>query len=346
MLQNCSNYIKNAEKSVLIVGLFPPPLGGVSVHCKRATQFLCDNGHAVHTWDIFERQQRHLWYYYAAFFWYLLRVQAREMHYHGIAWRRLPIELGLLVTVSLLRRQKLIVYHHSVRFLKERAAVAVRCIIFLLNFARNIVNDHASFLDLVYTGANPTKIDFDTPYIRPDLAQQETLWQSFPRWIHDLTSTKRVLLLNAASLLEYQGNDLYGIDLALACIDALYEQDDQVALLIVLGSSKSIERYNWLRQEIQKRSPYVFLLCGYQEEMWPLLKHCALFIRPTRSDTLGISVLEALDCGIPAIASDTCERPHGTLIHKSEDAQDLIRCARSVLYPVNPSILHQHEYHL
>ena len=74
----------------------------------------------------------------------------------------------------------------------------------------------------------------------------------------------------------------------------------------------------------------IFIMCG-QKELWPLLKYATVFIRPTLSDSYGISIAEALYVGTPAVASDVCKRPVGTILYKAGDVVDLSEKVRRIL---------------
>ncbi len=59
-----------------------------------------------------------------------------------------------------------------------------------------------------------------------------------------------------------------------------------------------------------------------QKQLWPLIKKADLFLRPTLSDSFGISIAEALLFDVPAVASDVCVRPKGTVLFKRGDKKD------------------------
>jgi glycosyltransferase involved in cell wall biosynthesis len=63
----------------------------------------------------------------------------------------------------------------------------------------------------------------------------------------------------------------------------------------------------------------------------PLYPKVDLFIRPTITDSYGISVEEALEAGIPAIASDTCERAEGAILYETGNIKELCYKVDSVM---------------
>ena len=75
---------------------------------------------------------------------------------------------------------------------------------------------------------------------------------------------------------------------------------------------------------------HIFILTG-QRELWPLMKHVDLFLRPTLSDGASVSVEEALWCGTPVVASDVCMRPQHVILFKTGDEDDLFRVVEKQL---------------
>ena len=54
-----------------------------------------------------------------------------------------------------------------------------------------------------------------------------------------------------------------------------------------------------------------------------VINMCDLFIRPTNTDGDALSIREALTLQKPAIASDVCKRPKGTILFKNRNIEDL-----------------------
>ncbi len=66
-------------------------------------------------------------------------------------------------------------------------------------------------------------------------------------------------------------------------------------------------------------------------ELWPLFENADLMVRPTCVDAYGVSIAEALYFDCPAIASDVCERPDGTVLFRNRDQSDFLEKCRYVL---------------
>jgi len=70
-----------------------------------------------------------------------------------------------------------------------------------------------------------------------------------------------------------------------------------------------------------------------------LFKYADLFVRPTSTDSFGISVAEAISMGIPAIASDVCERAKGTITFQSRNTKEFITKIENTLGNKNSYIV-------
>ena len=73
-----------------------------------------------------------------------------------------------------------------------------------------------------------------------------------------------------------------------------------------------------------------YFLTG-QKELWPIFKKASLMIRPTNTDGDALSIREALYFKCPAIASDICDRPEGTILFKNRNLDDLCDKVKDVL---------------
>ena len=80
-----------------------------------------------------------------------------------------------------------------------------------------------------------------------------------------------------------------------------------------------------------------FRLIGDSTPLGPSLCRSSLYIRPTRSDGDSVSVREALDAGIPVLASDVCDRPYGVTVYPYGDDRQLLAGVLSLLDGVENS---------
>lgn len=69
------------------------------------------------------------------------------------------------------------------------------------------------------------------------------------------------------------------------------------------------------------------------EEFNAVLSRSSIYVRPTSIDSFGIAIHDALAWGLQVIASDACERPAGTLVHKSGNSVQFTELLAKCLSP-------------
>jgi glycosyltransferase involved in cell wall biosynthesis len=121
-------------------------------------------------------------------------------------------------------------------------------------------------------------------------------------------------------------------------------------VIIGSGSAQPFYHHDWpldvISQQMGKDNPARYILCCYgpQTEHLELLKAACeeeanahlcfglrpdefnqllaaadIYVRPTSIDSFGIAIHDAMGMGLQVIASDVCERPYGTALHKFGD---------------------------
>ncbi|WP_157496654.1 glycosyltransferase [Hahella ganghwensis] len=108
---------------------------------------------------------------------------------------------------------------------------------------------------------------------------------------------------------------VYGIDLLIE-IASLYPD---IQFECFVSSEKNLRLlYDSINQRKVKN---IEVVVG--ENLVSHFSRADLFLRLNRDDAYGVSIQEALDCGVPAIASDVCLRPRGALLFESGNLKQL-----------------------
>ena len=119
------------------------------------------------------------------------------------------------------------------------------------------------------------------------------------------------------------------------CIDLcanLKQYYPRIRLVFCLPDIGDYEYFNKLKRRIaEKGIENNFLFITEQYQFYPILMKCDVFVRPTNTDGYGISIAEAIFFKVPAVASDVCQRPEGTILFKSRDINDFILKVKDVL---------------
>ncbi len=142
-----------------------------------------------------------------------------------------------------------------------------------------------------------------------------------------------VLISNAGFIRFYDNVDLYGLDLCIELIYRLKRTFPNIGFIYAIADENINKNYienmkNKIREFKIKENFY--FITG-QKEIWPLYRKVDLMIRPTYRDGYGISIAEALYFNTPAIASDVCRRPSGTILFENRNLEDLYNKCMQIL---------------
>lgn len=131
----------------------------------------------------------------------------------------------------------------------------------------------------------------------------------------------RVLLATNASAMSFDksGDEIYGIKELVSIVKTLPEVG-----LIISDPSGDYTRY------YQGQKPENILLITEPHSFVGVLLYADVLMRNTSTDGDSISVHEALDMGVPVIATDVVDRPNGCILVRRRDDVMLVKAIRSV----------------
>jgi glycosyltransferase involved in cell wall biosynthesis len=141
----------------------------------------------------------------------------------------------------------------------------------------------------------------------------------------------------SAFILSVASHDEWkGLDVLIQAIALLLEEGEAVRLVLV-GDGPLRSELEHLAARLGVHQQIEFI--GYQprREVARLLNECTLFVLPSRSESLGIAVVEALACGKPVVATAVGGIPEivedGTsgILVEPEDARGLAAAIRRLL---------------
>ncbi|HEV2705901.1 MAG TPA: glycosyltransferase family 4 protein [Pyrinomonadaceae bacterium] len=308
---------------VLLIGSYPPPLGGVSVFIKRYRRRLEGEGHRVDVLDPARVSNVRL---------AMRLLAARRYDLISLNYPSLPV-MTLLLAVGLASRTE--VFEHNWRLLESWGAWARRVYALFLRRARALVLIAPHLAD--YYRAHGLELPAHTrtsdAFIPPPEDEEAAIVASYPAEVREFLRTRRPLVVaNAFKLVFREGVDLYGLDMCVELVASLRSAHPSVGLLFALAEVGDEAYFAQTRERIDALglAPHVYFLTG-QRELWPLLKSADLMLRPTSTDGASVSVAEALHFGCPVVASDAAPRPPGTILFKSRDQQDFRRKCEAAL---------------
>lgn len=326
---------QNPHLKILITGCYPPPYGGGAVYIQRLFSYLTGKGHLCHIFDactpqdgdlpegVFKIETK------LQMYWRILTSRKYDiLHINESMWKHRAI----LIFIAKIKRMQSVLTLHSFRDTPETTDRVNR---FMMGYALKNVNCIVSsgnkevmLLRQWFPDTKRTKVI--TPFIAPDT---EVAGQPLPEAIASFLATRgTVISANGSNLGFFRGEDIYGLDLLVELCHRLQSWGD-VSVVYCLTRVTDAD----YMQKIQDRIAAYnlsdrFLIYTGTVEFWRVIAESALFIRPTRDDSFGISVAEAILLQKPAIVSDVCERPRGSILFRTGDLEDLLEKTLRVLH--------------
>jgi len=304
--------------TVLQLGPFPPPHGGVQSNLEDIWQYLRSHGSRCFVVNLtrYRRNNENDVFYpktpFGVVFLLLrLRYQIIHIQFGGVVTLRL---LGLWLVSTLIPGKRTVLTFHSGGYAswpegKSARPATLRGLIFRRLDRIIVVNQEMAALFRRF-GVAPEKIRLIPPYsflrkpsdhLRPEIA---AFFDS-----HDP-------VLTTVSGLEPE----YDIPLQIDVIGDLVEKFPRIGLLIVGGGSLALE----MRERIHRTAHRDhILLCGDVDhtETLRIIQQSRIVLRTTHFDGDSIAVREALHLGTPVIATDNGMRPEGVhLVHVADRA--------------------------
>lgn len=317
----------NKRKKIALIGTFPPPIGGTSIHVMRLREKLVDNEYDVMVYDTHGTGKAafdgfvSIQNYKKWIIKYFFTMKEDIIHSHTHEWK----ERAILSIGAKLHRKKMIFTFHSLREeLEELSYIDRKSLEITFKHADTLICTSKEVRDkLLRWGCTEDKLAVITPFICPTKAEVgEKISENLNefRQKHDY-----IISANASNNDHYQGEDLYGLDMCVELIRYLNNKQINVGLIFAQTKITDEAYYNEIKKKIDDY--------GIEEKVFfvtktvsfiPILKISDIFVRPTNTDTCGISVNESLQLGIPTIASDVCKRADGTILFHSRNMEEFV----------------------
>lgn len=299
---------------VVVVGRFPPPLGGVSVFVKRKYQTLVDVG--AKRVDLGE-----------AFWWAKIFFLGREkdsvfyLNTGNVYFLTACFFLGVL--------SKSYIYDHNAsrgvwgRRLHER----IYCALVRRSMGVRVVHEH---LIKGYSDRGlGKKVEVETPFIEPIESELDEIIKSYPKDVLkflDEVGFYKLAMSASKYAVDALGRDVYGFDALVDLLERLEARGLRYkCLLSVAEFDASTFPKGLLRRFQQFSDAGLLTLTIGQHEFWPVLKNVDCFLRLTTTDGDSVSVREALHFKCAVVASDVVPRPEGVSLYSFGNVEELAR---------------------
>ena len=305
---------------VALVGSYPPPHGGQSVHILNLSNYLRGRGLKVGVFntglnkELREDTVINIASSKSLLTTLLLRSHFKLLHVHVTSAE----DFGKLIPVRLAATVKrfpwLVTIHSggSVNQMRRASSLRRRMSHALLAPAQNIICVNDAIRDELSTLVEPETVVVIPPF------SLEFCSSSLSMEFEDFFAC-HAPTISCVGLYE----SAYGFDQAVRMLARIHEVYPAAGLLLI-GELKNAE---WCRKLIKDLHLENHVkLCGNlgQQECLSVMNRSALFLRPTLYDGDSISVREALALGVPVVASKTDFRPDGISCYRIGVFEDLV----------------------
>jgi glycosyltransferase involved in cell wall biosynthesis len=324
-----------SEADVLILGPVPPPLGGISVHISRVVPQLQEEGFAVQVLNHFDStapsyvvgtlRRNPLRYYVLP-----RRIPARVLHYHHSHW------LALLAVAAGRgrRRTRYILTSHGDdlrRLLRSKIPGQGA----LTRWALKRFDVIIVVNDKIRRTLEAESVDRPIEVL-PAFLLDQSPGAPYELPLDEFLSAGPGLVLPAFRVqFLADGRDVYGLDTAVDAFATVAGDRPNLRLTLFLAERperrKPAKYLQGLMDRLERAGLHQRAKVVFGLPLTPAFRHEVVLIRPSRMDGDALSIREALEAGVPVVASDAVERPPGVVTFVTDDAADLAQKLRAVL---------------
>lgn len=317
---------------VTIIGSYPPPYGGVSVHIQRLVGRLAGAGLRFRVLNTLSasakpphvdapalpRVARAL--YVPWFVGLALTDRSKVLHMNSMNW----LAHVLLAIFGGLRGRRTVLSLHSAATesaLRSRSSLVRRLTIWTLRRIDVVVasNPFIASYCLEEAGLAPESVRVIPAFIPPGDESQQALNPELERFLADHDP-----LLSAVGWIghKFDGEDVYGLDLLTDLTESLMNDHPRLGMVFCVNGGDAHEIESAVKQ-VSERLGNAFRFETELTNVLPVLRSSLIFLRPTNTDGDAVSIREALHVGTPVIASDAVPRPSAVELFGNRNLADL-----------------------
>lgn len=324
---------KISRKSIIVCGIYPPPYGGVSVHIQRVIDALSMAHNKLFFFNVEHSSRFFFPFYLVRLLKVLIQHRPSYIHYHATYLRTMLFDLLFLHVCSYLFRYDVTIIDHDCRHLYARGRFAKWLYTVVASRVKVVMIGQTVAQSYTENGINTKEHTVESAFLPPSVQRAPSVQSTYPSslflFIQEHTP---VLLMNAAHIMIRNGKDIYGFDTAVEMIAHLKKQYPDAGLIIALAQTNDASYLEHLYKKMQMLdcAEQIYILQN-QKELWPLFDYTDLFIRPTLSDGMSVSIDEALFFNVPVVASNAADRRNSVYVYPVDDIETCVQVVKSVL---------------
>ena len=317
-----------------LIGTYPPPYGGISIHIKRLREKFKKNNDVkiIALNKVFEEGIESC--SLKKLLVKLIFINSKEIIHSNLTGRNGKLFLGYY---CFLFNKKIIItvhgagltesYQNSNFLIKKIYKFSLKNLTHIIVVNRDIKEECLSL------GITEEKISVISPYLNPVINEED--YKKIDKSVWDFIEKNRK---NGSKIITGNGNirffnneDLYGLDMLIELIYLLKQRNYKVSLVFaLLGYKDQTNEERRYFEDLENRikrykiEEDIFIYKVKDTEYYPILEKSDIFIRPTNTDGDAISIREAIYLKKPNISSDIVKRPEESMLFKTRNINDLV----------------------
>lgn len=322
--------------NVMIVGTYPPPIGGVSIHIERLSRLLTGTGHQVTVYDTGGRKKAadgNVRFIQSFQEYFRTLLNTKVVHFHELRTDRL---WECLLARALGKRLILTIHNErTMSFYQEADPVKRLKIKIYLNLFNKIVcvSKHEK------ENIKPLLMGNGRTVVIPAFLFPSDFGRPVDKRVLDFMDCDFFTICANGRIALSVKPEIYGVDMLIELMNFLVNEIHyKVKLVFYLMGTKEWGRrernyYDYLTAKITRYrlGDFILLHKSFHEEFFPICRKSDLLIRPTFTDGYSLSLAEAIYCGTPVLASDAGERPGGIVLFRKGNQEELNRKTKAVI---------------
>ena len=310
---------KRKSKILLLIGTYPPPLGGIATHLLRLTKYLKAANINYMIINPGYSKGKHVLNIGKPRSWYLFinpNKKNQVVHFHKTIY---GFEYFYWFLFSRISNNQLFITLHNENLLDSNCLIK-RINILLLrktNYTKLIIVSEKVSAELKLHNIDNIYLPAHVPVSMQDVEECKL----------DYHSNKTLFIFSMSKVTRNNSDDIYGFDLALK---VLKDNENILSMVLMIGDKERSD-INYIKSTISKQGLIENVIVVYNEPLINVMKQASFLLRANRKDGYGISLQEAMELGALAIGSDVCTRPAGTILFKSGNELNLADVIRKVM---------------
>jgi len=334
------------------IGRYPPPYGGITIHVQRLTEFFIQNNIDCKVLDLFEHSgsagahplfvetlTETGWQRYLNLFQLIRRYEVDIAHIHVSDMGRLVWGAPALLRLLHCRRRVMTIHHGAfVENYKHKSKLERALICQTLRQLDVLVLPTEALRRQVIAelGNNIRRSEVIPTFIGFSALEHSASFALYDDFVQGLKSQDPNP--QAVILISGYGFEHYGFGLVYQALQLLAAQGIRLAVIVSFYGSGNQEYMNEVVSDFRHHSPTLVVQDLAPSDFRCILAKSDIYVRPTTIHSCGVTVYEALALGTLCVASDVCDRPQGTILHRTGDATSLAEMICSAL-----GQLHNHK---